>query len=922
MVKSRSNNSTPRTVVRAYKVGLREPESLLAPFTALTREQQVLSFLLKWHNAAFTVRQQTRVPTLAESFPATDEDGFEAFQRYATLHGAPIAVLGIYERHFMNYFPQTPAQLHKALQEVRAAIAQQKVQNTKLAMPNFTKSDLPTFRDPANPLPSEISLHDFQFQANRSMKMIGAHLNQFAETHIDQLPTTRTELIQVAATHSRMAEHNLERYPYKAASIYLGTGSNLDQMALAQMTTMMEVWRDMRDKVEFAKQLLFPTSDGAPDFSEHVPVLLSFYSVPVRLLKYLAATWHVELGWVRNTLVGWRRKIDPCLPAPLQIEPVTALMVDLAAHCQKYAQSEDERKVIGRLQRKHLLHLLHVPGLDLSGVLKERLRGAYPQLRRHVPPYPRTLQQQIGEHATDVRGHAFEQGAETFLQHVQENLQTLPPGSKVHSNTKTFLKKVQLILKHWKAFRPVFQHSFPGNRFTSAVALLFSQLPPMKSARFTQLFTALRGIMALTFARTYPSATGQFQSVYTPDQCVTRPYKGKARKNAHLPATLLFNKYVVERQAFPNQTKMKEIIVEEHGQKIKRQRVVKDYLSNTAATALLKAGRPIWLGLPIYAPDQLVGNLITGKKKGTFWFRLFASTKIRECLDRGAQVQDLRLNVPTGPTLKIVVDVILSAADPSAFQHRGQFLKALDRRYGTLSFPHGKYLGSDLNPLGEHMLALATGEQELDLTPLMESFKNARDRLERIRKKEIPNIQRKLDLGKGTAKQQGRWKEQLSCLHRRRQQVMKDFKEAQTLMVYLYGLYRTEAAYASWDGIQGMTPRGKRGQLPTEITYMPLQKGLYECFTEWAADLHTQGALPHYQETQVVSPYTSQVCSEHLARGQGMKRTRAKTTPYHDFVCTDPRCGYHGGRHSNSARVGALLLQQQVESPPLPLSTG
>jgi hypothetical protein len=905
----------------AYKVGMRVPESLLAPFTALTREQQVLRFLLKWHNSAFTVRQQSRVPALAKPFPTRVEEGVEAFQRYATLHGAPTTVLATYERHLKTYIALTPVQLHKALQEVQAAITQQKAQNTQLAVPDFTGKDLPTFRDPAHPLPSEISLHDYQFQANRSMKMIGAHLNQFAETHIDQLPTTRTELIQAAVKHSRIAVHNLERYPYKAASIYLKTGSNLAQMALAQMTTMMEVWRNMRDKVEFAKQLLFPTSDGAPDFSEHVPVLLSFYSVSVPLLKYLAATWHVELGWVRNTLVGWRRKIDPCLPAPLQIEPITALMVDLAAHCQKYAQSEDERKVIGRLQRKHLLHLLHVPALDLSGVLKESLQAPYQRLRRHVPPYPRPLQKQIGEHATDVSGHAFEQGAKTLRQRVQETLQTLPPGSTAHSNTKTFLKKVQLILKHWKAFRPLFQHYVPGNRFTSAVARLFSQLPPMKSARITRLFTALRGIMALTFAQTYPSATGQLQSVYTPDHCVTRPYQGKARKKAHLPANLLFNKYVVERQAVPNQTKMREVIVEEHGHKIKRQKVVKDYLSNADATEILKAGRPIWLGLPIYAPNQLVGNLIQGKKKGTFWFRLFASSKIRECLDRGAQIQDLRLNVPRGPTLKIVVDIILAAADPSAFQHRGQFMKALDRRYGDLPLPQGKYLGSDLNPLGGHMLALATTEQELDIGALMGPFQDARDRLERIRKKEIPNIQRKLDLDKGTPKQQGRWKEQLSCLHHRRQRIMGDFKR-KALMIYLYMLYRTEAEYASWDGIQGLTPRGKRGQLPTEITYMPLRKGLYEGFIEWAADLQAQGYLPKYQETRVVSPYTSQVCSEHLARGQGMKRSRAKNTPYHDFVCTDPSCAYHGSRHSNSARVGALLLQKQVESPPLPLSTG
>ncbi|MFX1295668.1 MAG: hypothetical protein ACFFD2_12555 [Promethearchaeota archaeon] len=46
-----------------------------------------------------------------------------------------------------------------------------------------------------------------------------------------------------------------------------------------------------------------------------------------------------------------------------------------------------------------------------------------------------------------------------------------------------------------------------------------------------------------------------------------------------------------------------------------------------------------------------------------------------------------------------------------------------------------------------------------------------------------------------------------------------------------------------------------------------------------------------------------------------MKQNRVKTSPYHDFICTGPQCGYRGRRHFNSARVGALLLQQQGESP-------
>jgi hypothetical protein len=204
---------------------------------------------------------------------------------------------------------------------------------------------------------------------------------------------------------------------------------------------------------------------------------------------------------------------------------------------------------------------------------------------------------------------------------------------------------------------------------------------------------------------------------------------------------------------------------------------------------------------------------------------------------------------------------------------------------------------------------------------MMKIFQEAYDKLEKIRKIEIPNIMRKLDSGKGTPKKRGKWKAQLTLLHQRRDRIMTEMKR-RALMVYLYLIYRTKASYAAWDGIQGISTRGKKGALATGVTYMPKDKGLYDTLLDWARDLKEQRFLPNYKGTIIISPYTSQCCSECYAHGRGMRRTRTNTTTYDEFKCTDSDCGYRGNRHSNSARMSALLLKQQIETAPFPLSTG
>ncbi len=911
------NRNTPSNgeLLRTYKVGLRCSEGLLNGFRDLMRSQQLLRFLQRLHSDEFTSKQLKTFEELAHKYKDPRILAFEQFKRYNSLQQANELVISRYETLFDDYFSFSDLQLLEELERINTLIAEHKTQDGELNSSTFSKSAVPTFEDPANPQSIEISLHDYQLLANKSLKLICAHINTFAVKNIDKLPETRAELLQVALNTTKISKSQLKTHPYKAASAYLRSGRNIDQLAMEQMTGMMEIYRNTRNKVNYVKNLLYPEQDDTTDFSAALPVLMTYYSLPKYFLYYVSKAWNVDLGWVRNTLVGWRRKIDPHLPVKLQVEPLTALMNDLANHCKAQVTSEDELRVICLLQKRYVLHLIHKPSVNLAPLLPKQLWATYQALKMRIKGWTPVLQQEIAKQCTNISREIFVQAGEQLYQSVEDTMNSLDAGSIGYKNSRTFLKKLRLILDNADHFRAVFQHYLPGNKFTSAVAKLFTHLKAVKNHRITRLFTALRGIVALTFARIYDTsgATGQFKSVFTPDNCVVRPYASQKRTKSHLPLNLLFNKYVIERQAYPGKTNI-----------TKKGKEVKAYLTNKEATELLKKGEPIWLGLPIYSPDQLQEGVLRGRKKATFWFRLCASPKIRDCLNRGAQVKSIRLNVPKGPTNKIVADIILTASDPSAFAHWGKFITAWDRQFGAPAFPSGDYIGADFNRIGKYLIAVATAEQELDLARppnMMKKFQKAYDQLEKIRKIEIPNIMRKLASGKGSPQQWGRWKTQVTLLHQRRDRIMTE-KKRQALMVYLYMIYRTGASYAAWDGIQGITTRGKTGALATSVDYMVKEKVLYDTFLEWVSDLKEQGLLPKYKGSRIVTPYTSHICSECYTQGRGLRKTRAKNIAYDEFKCTDPVCGYVGNRHANSARMGALLLKLQIETVPFPLSTG
>lgn len=876
-------------LLRTYKVGLRVPESLLKGQNELILELEVLSYIRTHLKGKPSKLMSGKVVQSASEIKEKYNNALKKYGHVKTLREAS-----------------------KNVRNLREEIKCLHWKDKRLNSGSFERADLPAFRDIEAPHPGEISITDYQNLSNMSLKMLCKHLNQQVLSVIDRIPGGREAFINLAFQNALKAGKNYTLTQIKkrfevALSNITGIHSNTGRTAFYQLGMALKAHFDLRDKVEFVKRRLEPLLASRVDFSDGVPVLLVFYSIPNNLRKYVAGSWGVDPQWVRNTLVGWRRKIDSFLPAEFQIEPLTEHFALLAKSFKKHARSDDDLKVIGQLEGKHVLHLLSNRVVDLTPLIPQALHSNY-----------RALQDRI------VRGHEFcipqlhsitrrefLEAAEKLAQEVQDTQSQFPATSQPHENCQGFINKINYLIKEASSqeFLEILKNYVVGNRFTSAVASLL-----VKASRYSKLFTALRGIIALTLARKFSSAIGQFLSAFNPDNCLTFPFTSKNRDNSHLPVNLLFNKYIVERKERPSSAKFI---------------VNKSTLNKGNATDIFRKGKPIWLGLPIYSPHQddqfqevASGKRKTVPKKGRFWFKLIPSKKILECVRRGAEVRDIRLNVPTGPTKKIVADVVLSSTENSSFQHSGKFLRAWDTSFNNPSLPASDYLGGDFNRIGKYMVATASSDEEHDLEQMTELYENTLVKLEAFRKWEIPHVQSQLSTGQDktgcpiSIEKRRRLETQVTLLHQKRQKLMKEMKR-QALMLYLYVAWKTKAKYISWDSIGGISNRGKKGTLANAITYLPKRKDLFEEFKQWACDLKNQALLPHYENVLPVSPFTSQICASCFQRTGRQERNSLKDVPYDEFKCKscgrNTQCSPKVNRHSNGARVGAILLQEQVK---------
>ncbi len=872
---------------RTYKTSLRAPASLVNGLSLLVVEREVLRYL--------------------HAVPGGDFDGFCLRKR--GLERATAATRARYREGIDAWAGRSSAGIKAALATNARAIAGLKTRDPAFAGgAGFTRDAIGAVSDIATPDPAAISLHDYCRLAGESLKMTCAHLDSIAREIALLLPASADDLVAVASANaaskgSAITEGSLRKYPEKAIAHYLGRHGNVELTAFEQVAAMMEVYRDTCAKVDFTRGLLFD-DDGNHDFSGVASALLYTCTVPRHALVYLVRAWDVEPGWIRNTLVGWRRKVDELLPASCQVEPLTGAFAALAREVVAIAGGDETRvKVIGILERQHVLHLLQ-HDVDLSSLVNVALHPALAEVHAAVVASRDALApvlQSITRHETSMSAPALFAAATALSRSVTTTMTSLPDGSPGSRNCHALLAKIDAVVANLPHIAPFLAHYLPGSRYTGAVAQVLASSPDVKRRRVSRLFTAIRGIITLAFAANEAMASARFMSVLVPDTCVTRPFASSRRTKRHLPINLLFNKYVVIRKEHPAATRHVD------------GRDCEVFLDNEGATEMLRRGRPIWLGIPIYAPAQFDATTrrLSGSRKGVFWFEVVPTGPIMARLRRGARLEAIRLDIPRGPAWKIVADLTLASDDPAAFTRGSNFIGAMDAAFAAKPFPHDDYIGSDLNALGPHAVALATSKEAIDLhsgANLLAPVERAAQCIHALRI-EIARVQHAIDAATASGIDAGRQLGQLAMLHQRIARVRGD-AERHVLMIYLYALHRSGAKHASWDAITVST-RGTKGTFATAITGMPKRAGLLADFETWARDIATAGLLPHFEDVTPVSPYTGQACDDCFSRTGELRRTRKAGTPYHEFECT--LCGKVGGRHPVSARVAALLLKQIVE---------
>jgi hypothetical protein len=872
---------------RTYKTSLRAPASLVNGFSRLVVEREVLRYL--------------------HAVPGGDFDGF--CHRKRGLERARVASRDRYRDVIAAWSGCSPAIIEAALATNARAIVALKVQDPAFASEaSFPRNAIAAVSGTATPDPAAISLHDYCRLAGESLEMTCAHIDSIAREVTPLLPASMDELVSVATANavakgSAITGGSLRKYPEKAIAHYLGRHGNVELTSFEQVAAMMDVYRDTRAKVDVTRGLLFGDG-GSHDFSGVAPALLYTCTIPRHVLAYLAMAWNVEPGWVRNTLVGWRRKVDELLPASCQAEPLGSAFAALAKHVLAIAGGDEARvKVVGMLERHRVLHLLH-RGVDLSALVDAALRPALARVQAAVVAASDVLvpsMQAIISHETSMPLQVIVTAAAALSRSVATTMASLPDGSPGARNCHAFLAKIDAVVANLPRIEPFLAHYLPGSRYTGAVGQVLASFHDVQRRHVSRLFTAVRGIITLAFAANEATAIAQFKSVLVPDTCVTRPYTSSKRTKRHLPVNLLFNKYVVIRKEHPAATRLVNGKDREA------------FLDNNRATGILREGKPIWLGIPIYSPDQFntATRRLSGSRKGLFWFELVPTGPIVARLRRGARLETIRLDIPRGPARKIVADMVLVSDDRMPFARGTRFIEAMHATHGATSFPRDEYLGCDLNTLGPHAIALGTSTTTIDLhsgSNLLAPVEMAARRIHALRV-EIARVQHAIDTARENNGDVGHQRGQLALLHQRIARVRGD-AERHVLMIYLYVLHRTGARHASWDAV-AVSTRGTRGTLATAIASMPKRAGLFADFKAWARDLASAGVLPRFEDVTPVTPYTGRACDDCFAATGELRHTRKASIPYHEFECTS--CGKHGNRHEVSARLSALLLKQLIE---------
>ena len=806
----------------AYKTGLKPPDSLSGPFNTLIRKREVIKFLIKGKN-----KNQRKT--------FWDSDKFK---------NLPDGIRLLYKNELNKYGRASERELKLALKYNNGEIARFLKKEEKYRREMNTENLPPKFIDVAAPSVSEISLSDYKYLTIKALKQYCYFTKQYINERLNQMPGSFDDLISQAYTNAKQRDPNtkythskFQKRPENAMTELLGNKGNYCHPAIYHLGNAYKAFGRTIEKLEDFRSLIFPAPNSSTGFEDIAPILCFTYSVPRHLMNYLRAKWDIsDANWVRNLIVGFRRKLDGTLPPYMQIESQTAWMDELYNELLPKASNDEEIKILNYYYRRRLLHIFSDRnGPDLSCILPKPLIPHYKKLSDNIP---RDLFERYEKFLLNPEPERVKSALVSKITEIEGKLENMTDGSRSYSNTKTFLNKLNAINNSFDYLSEFLPYTLIGSRYEKSLAKILSE----HIGGFSRLFTAIRSILPHALAEQYPDATAHLESALSIDTALTPPFRSKKSKKhikKYLPVDLLRPKYGIVRKSDPHSSDYLPYNLSS---------TTRNY--SESVTTRFRAGKPIWVGIPLFTDSVLETGIKTGNlmKKRTLWNRIFPTPKIIYALNHGAVVNSIQLLPPDGPSGKIIADVSLSSESRAAFKHRTAYRKKLDAH--NFQIKTGKFLGTDFNRLGRFMLATASDGVPHNLweSPFMDVLGEISDRIQFWTHTEIPRNQAKLSRLSPESPQYGRIKAQITLLHKKISNLRK-FCRIYVPELLAYIAEKSGAKYIAWDGIEGITHRGKSGGLAEAITGMPKSREIFEFFMELMEDSGLGGV-----EVKIIPP--------------------------------------------------------------------
>lgn len=760
---------------------------------------------------------------------------------------------------------------------------------------SLNNKDFPKFKDKSHPNVQEISLSDYKYLSALGVKQLASFMEDYTQNSVERLPLNFDKIIMQGLNNAKKRNNTkytwetLKKNSEKAISEALEEKGNYAGTAQKLIGGAYKAKEQLEYKLEDLRALLFPES-GITGFEPVSQIIAFNYSVPRHLMNYLRAKWKItDANWVRNTIVGWRRKIDVFLPNFMQIEIQNKWMENLRNDILNVCNiTKEELEVINKLQKKRVLHIFcDKTGPSLSPFLDPDEAVIAARLRNRLPfhllaPYKMFI--------SDLSGY-FQKALSSLNAEISQKLIQMNRNSSSYHNTEVFSNKLSYLntLDTKNLIAKYLPYSLPGPRFAKALTKIIQS----KNV-YRRLYSVMRSVMSSAFALKHPDALVQLKRAFIPENALTLPFRSKKRKKHYLPIELVYPKYVILRKEEPNNERFLSYNSD-------------DPLKVTVSS-LFKEGKPIWLGIPIFNSEVLEVGKQTGKLKtlGFLWNQTFPSKKIRFALNHGAIVRNMRVLPPDGPSRKVIIDVVLSSSDPAAFKHGTSFLNVFNKKC-NLSIPKGTYFGTDLNRICRQLLGVAVDGHEIPLwkCTLTDRLEKIQYSIDHLTHKEIPLLQRKKQKLQKKSKSSNRIDPQITLLHKRITHLR---KEAHFLgiMNLIYLIKKSEAKYVQWDGVEGITHRGVSGSLAKAITGMPKSESFYKIFVEWLKDAYP---LRNSPDVIVLPPPRSMVCPDAYKLTGTQSKTAQPSPLGYDFIICN---GKTWSRHGASASIGSLMLKNYI----------